>query len=98
MADVLATCDFNVIYEKEDYLFAKELPGNVNFSKLVSVEVVIDNYSPILRASNTSELEMSLVIKNEELPLQRDNHCRRKFDLVKQAIAKNTELELTDAA
>ena len=102
IADVLQTCDFNVIYEKGDYFFAKEVPGRVNFSKLVSVEVVIDKHSQRPQISETDisdggKLEMSFVIKNEELPLKIDNHCRRKFDLVNQAIAENAHFELTQA-
>ncbi|MEO0407277.1 MAG: hypothetical protein AAF289_08005 [Cyanobacteria bacterium P01_A01_bin.135] len=98
ITDVLRACDFNLVYEKDDYFFAKELPGNVNFSKLVTVEVLIDNYSRLSRAAEHPELEMSFVLKNEELPLKLDNHCRRKFDRVRQAIADSDELELVDAA
>lgn len=98
ITDVLETCDFNLVYEKDDYFFAKELPGGVKFSKLVTLEVVIDNYSRPPSRVEDSELQMRFVIKNEELPLNRDNHCRRKFDHVRQAIAESAELELLDAA
>ncbi len=96
ITDVLQACNFNVIYEKGDYLMAKELPGGVNFSKLVTVEVVIAGRLQVVEPETERDLEMSFVIKNEELPLQQDNHCRRKFNLVNQAIAENQYLELVD--
>ncbi|MGF1534911.1 MAG: hypothetical protein ACFB4J_00310 [Elainellaceae cyanobacterium] len=96
LTDVLQACNFNVIYEKGDYLVAKEAPGGVNFAKLVTVEVVIGNYPHRVETEVERNLEMSFVIKNEELPLHMDNHCRRKFNLVNQAIAENQYLELVD--
>jgi len=36
------------------------------------------------------------VIKNEELPLQTNNHCRRMYELVSQAIADNRQWSLID--
>ncbi|MGF1513240.1 MAG: hypothetical protein ACFB5Z_06035 [Elainellaceae cyanobacterium] len=85
-----------MIYEKGDYLVAKEVPGGVSFSKLVTVEVVIGNYPHVVQPEAERDLEMSFVIKNEELPLQVDNHCRRKFNLVNRALAENQYLELVD--
>jgi hypothetical protein len=39
---------------------------------------------------------MDLVIKNEELPLQLDNHCRQIFDLVKQSIKENRNWQMVE--
>jgi hypothetical protein len=40
---------------------------------------------------------MNFVIKNEELPLQVDNHCRQMFDLVQEAVAENKHWQLVES-
>jgi hypothetical protein len=47
----------------------------------VTVEVLIDKST-----ATETESRMSIVIKNDELPLQVNNHCRQMFDFIKQAI------------
>jgi hypothetical protein len=37
------------------------------------------------------------VIKNEELPLQVDNHCHQMFHQVQQAIAQNRHWQLVES-
>jgi hypothetical protein len=83
IAQTLKACDLNLIYETSDYLVAKEKPGQVTYWRLATIEVLID-------ASRTSrdQTHVNLVVKNEELPLQRDNHCQRVFDTVNHAIAQ----------
>lgn len=89
--DMLQSCNFDVIYDRGDYLFAREVPGNVDFSKLVTVEVLIDQ--PLAITSEVDgELQMNVVVKNEELPLKVDNHCRQKFNLVNEAVLSNEML------
>jgi hypothetical protein len=58
----------------------------------VTVEVLIDETPAEERA-----VRMNFVMKNEELPLQTNNHCRRMFDLVNQAIAENNQWQLIEA-
>ena len=82
LADTLASCDLNLIYENEEYLVAKEKPGGVKIDQLATVEVLINPPT----ASEPSA-RVSLVVKNEELPLNRNNHCHEIFELVHQAIA-----------
>lgn len=89
--EMLRSCDFDVIYDRDDYLFAREVPGNVDYSKLVTVEVLIDQ-PPAVPARADEELQMNFVVKNEELPLQVDNHCRQKFNLVNEAVLSNDSL------
>ncbi|WP_058994757.1 hypothetical protein [Leptolyngbya sp. NIES-2104] len=80
----LKSCNLDVIYATEDYMMAREIPGNVAFPKLVTVEVLIDKTT-----ATEKETKMNFVIKNEELPLQVDNHCRKMYNLVNQAISEN---------
>lgn len=90
--EVLQSCDLNVIYDTGDYLMAREVLGQVSFSKLVTVEVLIDRTS-----ATEIETRMQLVIKNEELPLQVENHCYQVFQLVNQAITDNRDWQLIES-
>ncbi|NMG18848.1 hypothetical protein [Brasilonema bromeliae] len=81
LVELLQDCHLDVQYYTSDYILAREALGSVSISKLVTVEILIDKTRP-----NDTETRMSIVIKNEELPLQRDNHCRQIFEYVKQAI------------
>lgn len=89
---VLESCHFDIIYNTGDYLMAREIPGKVAFAKLVTVEVLIDKST-----ATEHEARMNFVIKNEELPLQVDNHCRQMFDQVNQAIAENRQWHLVES-
>ncbi|MGB3492637.1 MAG: hypothetical protein WBA57_07905 [Elainellaceae cyanobacterium] len=89
--DMLRSCNFDVIYDRGDYLFAREVPGKVDYSKLVTVEVLIDQPIAALRETD-GQLHMNVVVKNEELPLQVNNHCRQKFNLVNNAVLSNEML------
>lgn len=81
LVDLLQDCHLDVQYHIADYIMAREIPGNVSFTKLVTVEVLIDKST-----ATETETRMSIVIKNDELPLQLNNHCRQMFDFIKQAI------------
>jgi hypothetical protein len=82
--DVLKSCELEILYFKEDYLMAREAPGKVSFAKLVTVEVLVD----ITRAT-TETTSFNVVVKNEELPLQANNHCFQIYQRVSQAICDN---------
>ena len=92
LSQVLESCHFDIIYQTPEYLMGREVPGRVIFSKLVTVEVLIDRSNATDR-----EVRMNFVIKNEELPLQVDNHCHQMFDLVSRAMADNQQLKLIEA-
>jgi hypothetical protein len=85
LAELLESCNLSVVYDTGDYLMAREVPGDVSFAQLVTVEILIDK----VPATLDETVKMNFVVKNEELPLKSDNHCRRMFNLVNQAIVDN---------
>jgi len=82
LATILESCNMQVIHEDGDYLVAREVPGQVSYAKLVTIEVLIDKPKEAV----TKDVCLNFVIKNEELPLQLNNHCRRVFDLFNDAL------------
>jgi len=101
LTDILRSCRMDVIYTDEDYLVARELPGHVSFGKLVTVEVLIDRFAVPEAVPDTlpdAEVRMNIVVKNEELPLQSDNHCRQMFNLVNRAVSESQQWHLIDSA
>ncbi len=91
LAETLKACNLEVIYDTGDYLMAREVPGDVSFAKLVSVEVLIDRTTAI-----DEKVRMKLVVKNEELPLQTRNHCQQMFELVHTAMAGSKRWKLIE--
>jgi hypothetical protein len=85
-------CGMETTYETDDYVMARELPGQVIFTKLVTAEVSIDitSYDP-------DAVRLTFLVKNEELPLNLNNHCRQIFDLLRMAIAHNYDWEAIDS-
>ncbi len=92
LVEVLQPCKLEIIHDTNDFMMAREIPGQVPFAKLVTVEVLIDKTTPTNTATS-----LSLVIKNEELPLQVDNHCHQMFEVVKQAILENRDWQLVES-
>jgi hypothetical protein len=84
-------CGMDVMYETDDYVMAREIPGQIIFTKLVTSEVSID-----VRGTAPDLVKLSFLIKNEELPLNPNNHCRQIFDLLRVAIAHNYDWESVD--
>jgi hypothetical protein len=84
VTDVLKACNLEILYFKDDYVIARETPGNVPFSRLVTVEVLVDS----TRATQ-EKTSLNVVVKNEELPLQADNHCYQVYQKLNQAISDN---------
>ena len=78
---VLESCNLSIVYTSDDYLVAKERPGQINLSELTTIEILIQPPQP-----NSSQFQLNLVVKNDQLPLQSNNHCKRIFDSVHQAI------------
>lgn len=91
MIETLQACHFEVIYQAVDYIMAREFLGQISFSKLVTVEVLIDSTTAI-----DDEVQVNLVVKNDELPLQLNNRCRQLFALIQQAIAENPQWKLIE--
>lgn len=92
LIELLQSCHFDIIYDTGDYIMAREIPGRVAFAKLVTVEVLIDKST-----ATAQEVRMNFVIKNEELPLHLDNHCRQMFDMVQEAVAENRHWQLVES-
>ncbi|MEB3274987.1 MAG: hypothetical protein ACO4AI_13090 [Prochlorothrix sp.] len=91
LIDLFQSCRFEVIYDTTDYIMGREIPGDVPFAKLVTAEGLIDKGLGL-----THRARVSLVIKNEELPLQSDNHCRQMFDRLQQAIEDNPSWQVEE--
>jgi hypothetical protein len=92
LIELLQVCELDVQYYTADYVMAREIPGNLAFSKLVTVEVLIDKST-----ATEAETRLSIVVKNEELPLQLDNHCRQMFEFIKQAIEQSRHWNLIES-
>ncbi len=91
MQPVLEACNFNVLYTTHEYIMARENPGGVPFPKLVTAEVLID------RTTATAEaVTMKFVLKNEELPLNVENHCNQVFQQLSQAVTDATAWKLIE--
>jgi hypothetical protein len=89
---VLESCNLKIIHDTDEYVMARETPGGVPFPKLVTVEVLID------RTTATDEkVHMKCVIKNEELPLQLDNHCRQMFESMGKAMSDCPDWKMIEA-
>jgi hypothetical protein len=79
---LLEACCLEPIHAVADYVMAREIPGRVSFARLVTAEVLID-----VTTATHNTVKVTFVLKNEELPLNSNNHCRQVFDLLRQAIA-----------
>jgi len=91
LSKILESCNFEVVYNKADYIRGREFPGQVSFTKLVEVEFLIDSTT-----ATETELKFNLVMKNDELALKLDNHCRQMFDRLTRAIADSNHLQLIE--
>ncbi|MBE9029511.1 hypothetical protein IQ266_07010 [filamentous cyanobacterium LEGE 11480] len=92
MKPVLEDCNFNVLYTSHEYIMARENPGNVPFPKLVTAEVLINRTT----ATDTA-VSMKFVLKNEELPLQANNHCQQMFNQLNQAVSDAPQWKLIES-
>lgn len=89
LIETLESCKLNIIHTSEDYLMARETPGGIPFTQLVTIEILIDN----TRATDTN-VQLTMVVKNEELPLKANNHCFQMYNTVSQAFADNRKWKL----
>jgi hypothetical protein len=89
---VLESCNLKILYNTDEYIMAREAPGDIAFSKLVTAEVLIDR-----TLATDQEVRMKCVVKNEELPLQVDNHCHSIFEAVQNAMTETANLQVIEA-
>jgi hypothetical protein len=86
---ILKECGIQVVHKSKEYLMAREIPGKVPFAKLVLVEALLDHTK-----ARENQVDIDIIVKNDELPLNIDNHCFRLFNLISQAIANAPEWKL----
>ncbi|MGK7910652.1 MAG: hypothetical protein AB4050_04085 [Synechococcus sp.] len=79
LQDLLGRRQFDMLYDSPVYWVAREQTGNVPLSQLVTVEMYLD-------AKASGEMELTCVVKNQELPLQEVNHCQQVFESMKTAL------------
>ncbi|MEA5535313.1 hypothetical protein [Crocosphaera sp. XPORK-15E] len=92
LCQLVESCDFEVVYQATDYLMAREIPGQVPFSKLVTVEALVES-----TAAQNNEVPVTFVIKNDELPLKSNNHCQQLFQKLQLALNQSQEWRLIAA-
>ncbi|NES72754.1 MAG: hypothetical protein F6K24_49940 [Okeania sp. SIO2D1] len=91
LTDILSSCGFEVVYIRGNYLMASEVHGQVIFSQLVTIEI------NVAIATTAEKTRINIVVRNEEIPLKSDNHCRQKFDLLTQSIIENSNWEFIES-
>lgn len=92
MIDILESCNLEVTYQTPSSIIAREQLGQVSLAELVIAEVVFDTATASL-----NETKMTVVVKNEALPLQMINHCRQLFEQISQSIVDNRKWVLLES-
>jgi len=64
-----------MVHSTADYLMAQERSDRISLAQLTTVEVLIN-----------SDDRLQLVVKNEQLPLKANNHCKAIFETVSGAL------------
>lgn len=90
LSQILESSGFGLVYQATDYLMAKEPPGQVSLSQLVSVEVLIES-----TLAKEDEVPVTFVVKNDELPLNPNNHCQQRFQALQTVLNENKQLSST---
>ncbi|MEM8777320.1 MAG: hypothetical protein AAGF26_00320 [Cyanobacteria bacterium P01_G01_bin.49] len=92
LSQLLDSCDFEVVYQASDYWMGREIPGKIVFSKLVMVEVLIERTN-----ATEDQVPVTFVVKNDELPLNPNNHCHQKFEQIQQILSQSQQWHLIAA-
>lgn len=82
LTDILSGCNLEILMSQGNCVLAREKPGQVPFSHLVTVEVLVDKIHSKVEAT-----AFDLVVKNGELPLQSNNHCSQIYQRILNASA-----------
>ena len=88
LPQILQVCHLNIVHSGEDYILAKERPGQVSFTELVSVEILVEQQS-----LDSDGINLNFIVRNEELPLKASNHCRTMSERISEAIQSHKEIE-----
>ena len=91
LVSAIEACNLNLVYNDPVCIVAKERPGKVAFAQLATIEILI---SPPTVEQGGSRID--LVVKNEELPLRTQNHCKEVFTEIEQVIAAANEAKEPD--
>ena len=89
ITQIMEECQLQVEFQGNDYMMAKEKPGELAFPKLVNVDIMVN-----LTYATPEQVPVDLVVRNEELALKNDNHAWKKFEQVKQLIAEKYPADL----
>jgi len=92
LMEMLEACNIEITYQTPSSLIGRETIGQAPISQLITAEVVFDTAT-----STENETKMTLMIKNEELPLKLDNHCYQMFELVSQMIVDCRHWDLLES-
>lgn len=85
-------CHLEILHTMPDYIMGREIPGKVPFSKLVTIEALVDRTN-----AQPNHVKINFVFKNEELPLNIQNHCKQIFDRFLEVLKADSHWELISA-
>jgi hypothetical protein len=80
--DLLQLSLFEVMHRRADVFVLLEMPNEVMFAQLVTIEL-------FNTAISSSEIQIDLLVKNHELPLRANNRCRQFFERIHQIITED---------
>lgn len=92
LSQLLESCEFEIVYHAMDYMMAREIPGKINFSKLVTVEILIESTT-----ATENQIPVTFVVKNDELPLNLNNHCQQRFQQIQETLNQSQQWHLVAA-
>lgn len=89
MTEIFDSCQLQIEFQSNDYIMAKEIKNKIYYSHLVKVDVMINLFN-----INQNSTTINLIVQNEELALNKDNHAREKLEEIQQTIAQKYQGEL----
>jgi len=81
---LLQECQLQIVHTARDYWVASEAPGQVPYSQLVRVEVLIDQ-------DQSNIVHITCIVKNDKLALHAGNHCEQVFAQLSQELSQLAE-------
>ncbi len=72
---ILEELNLEVIHNTGNSILARERASEIPFSELAIAEVTFN-----LASITQTTIRIDLIVKNNTLPTQKDNHCRQVFD------------------
>jgi hypothetical protein len=81
---LLERCQLTILHHSPDYWVAGEPPGKNPYTKLVTVEVLVDRTGQ----GPDGPVQITCIAKNEELPLRSVNRCQQTFAQLRAELAQ----------